>query len=329
MTHHTGRRATLLAAPALALTPGALRAQGSASPWPARPVRFVVGFAAGGANDIMARLLAARLSERIPGSSFIVENRPGASTVVGADHVARSAPDGTTFFYTSTSTLLAVLVNRTTHFDPMQALVPVVMAQSSPLALVCRPDFPARSVADFIALARERGPRLTISHPGTGAVNHLAMVLLMRRTGIEPTMVPYSGNQPSITALIRGEVDLAHDGLFTPRAQLQEGTLRALAVTSATRSPLYPDVPAFTEALPGYEVGFWGGLLAPRGVPEPIMDRLSAEVEAVLREPEVIQRIRGFGGEPASGGRPGFARAYAGDWEKWGQVVRENDIRPS
>jgi tripartite-type tricarboxylate transporter receptor subunit TctC len=324
MTHHTGRRAALLAAPALALMPGVLRAQA----WPARPVRFVVGFAAGGANDIMARLLAARLSERIPGSSFIVENRPGASTIVGADHVARAAPDGTTFLYTSTSTLLAVLVNRTATFDPIQALVPVVMAQSSPLALVSRPDFPARTVPDFLALARERGPRLTISHPGTGAVNHLAMVLLMRRTGIEPTLVPYSGNQPSITALIRGEVDLAHDGLFTPRAQLQEGTLRALAVTSATRSPIYPDVPAFAETLPGYEVGFWGGLLAPRGVPEPIMDRVSAEVEAVLREPEVVQRIRGFGGEPASGGRPAFTRAYAADWEKWGQVVRENDIRP-
>jgi tripartite-type tricarboxylate transporter receptor subunit TctC len=324
MTPRSGRRAVLLAAPGLALGPGVLRAQA----WPARPVRFVVGFAAGGANDIMARLLAARLAERIPGSSFVVENRPGASTLVGAEHAARSPPDGTTFFYTSPSTLLAVLVNRTASFDPMQALVPVVMAQSAPLALICRPDFPARSVAEFIALARERGPRLTVSHPGTGAVNHLAMALLMRRTAMEPTLVPYSGNQPSITALMRGEVDLAHDGLFTPRAQLREGALRALAVTSATRSPLYPDVPAFAETLPGYEVGFWGGLLAPRGVPAPVMDRLAAEVEAVLREPEVIQRIRGFGAEPATGGRPAFASAYAADWEKWSQVVRDNDIRP-
>jgi tripartite-type tricarboxylate transporter receptor subunit TctC len=324
MSFQAGRRAALLAAPGLALTSGALRAQA----WPARPVRFVVGFAAGGANDIMARLLAARLTDRIPGSSFLVENRPGASTIVGAEHVARAAADGTTFLYTSTSTLLAVLVNRIAHLDPMQALVPVVMAQSAPLALVSRPDFPARNVAEFLALARERGPRLTISHPGTGAVNHLAMVLLMRRTGIEPTLVPYSGNQPSITALIRGEVDLAHDGLFTPRVQLQEGTLRAIAVTSAERSPVYPQVPSFAETLPGYEVGFWGGLLAPRGVAEPIMERLAHEVEAVLREPEVIQRIRGFGGEPASGGRPGFARAYTADWEKWSQVVRDNDIRP-
>jgi tripartite-type tricarboxylate transporter receptor subunit TctC len=318
------RRALTLAVPALALTGGLARAQA----WPSRPVRFVVGFAAGGANDIVARLLAQKLAERIPGSSFIVENRPGASTVVAADHVARSAPDGTTFFYTSPSTQIAILVNRTATIDPMQALVPVVMAQSAPLALISRPDFPARTVPEFLALARERGGRLTISNPGTGAVNHLAMALLMRRTGIEPTLVPYSGNQPSITALIRGEVDLAHDGLFTPRAQLQEGTLRAIAVTTAQRSPLYPDVPAFAETLPGYDVGFWGGLLAPRGTPDPILDRLAEEVGAILAQPDVIARIRGFGAEPAGGGRAGFARVYAADWEKWSQVVRENDIRP-
>lgn len=322
------RRAVILAAPMLApmLTLGGGLARAQA--WPNRPVRFVVGFAAGGANDIVARLLAQKLAERIPGSSFIVENRPGASTVVAADHVARSAPDGTTFFYTSPSTQIAILVNRTATIDPMQALVPVVMAQSAPLALICRPDFPARTVPEFIALARERGARLTISNPGTGAVNHLAMALLMRRTGIEPTLVPYSGNQPSITALMRGEVDLAHDGLFTPRAQLQEGTLRAIAVTTAERSPLYPNVPSFAETLPGYDVGFWGGLLAPRGTPDAILDRLSEEVGVLLAQPDVIARIRSFGAEPASGGRAAFARVYAADWEKWSQVVRENDIRP-
>jgi tripartite-type tricarboxylate transporter receptor subunit TctC len=322
--NNMNRRAVILAAPSLAIGAGPLLAQ----TWPNRPVRFVVGFAPGGANDIMARLLAAKLGERMPGSSFLVENRPGASTVVGAELVARSAPDGTTFMFTSPSTMIAILVNRIMTIDPMQALVPVVMASSAPLALICRPDFPARNVAEFIALARERGPRLTISNPGMGAVNHLAMALLTRRTGIEPTLVPYSGNQPSITALMRGEVDLAHDGLFTPRAQLQDGTLRALALTSVERSPLHPDIPTFGETLPGYEVGFWGGLLAPRGTPDAIMDRLAAEVDAVLRQPDVVTRIRGFGAEPTGGDRAAFTRAYAADWEKWSQVVRDNDIRP-
>jgi tripartite-type tricarboxylate transporter receptor subunit TctC len=323
MSMQIGRRAALLAAPAL-LGAGTAQAQS----WPGRPVRIVVGFAAGGANDIMARLLAQKLSERLGGASIIVENRPGGSTIVAADHVARAAPDGTTFFYTSPSTLLAILVNRTTTLDPLQAFAPVFLAQNAPLALISRPDFPARTVAEFIALARERQGRLTVSHPGTGAINHLAMILLMRRTGIEVTFVPYTGNQPSITALIRGEVDVAHDGLFTPRAQLEAGTLRAIAVTSAQRVATYPDVPTFAETVPGYEVGFWGGLLAPRATPEPILDRLNAELNAVIAQPEVIERIRSFGAVPAGGDRAAYGRVLAEDWSRWGQVVRENDIRP-
>lgn len=319
----TRRRVAILAAPGVTLGAGAARAQA----WPARPVRFVVGFAPGGANDIMARLLAAKLTERMSGSSFIVENRPGASTQLAADHVARAAPDGLTFLYTSPSTQISVLVNRTATIDPMQALAPVVMTMSAPLALICRPDFPARTVPEFIALARERGQRLTVSIPGMGGINHLAMALLISQTGINPTLVPYTGNQPSITALMRGDVDVAHDGLFTPRPQLLEGRLRALAITSAARSPSHPDLPTFAETLPGYEVGFWGGLLAPRDTPPTILDRLAEEVEAVLRQPDVIERIRGFGGEPGSGGRAAFARVYAADWEKWGRVVRENNIQ--
>jgi tripartite-type tricarboxylate transporter receptor subunit TctC len=323
MVQDMGRRAALLGAPALVVAVGTARAQA----WPARPVRIVVGFAAGGANDIMARLLAQKLTERIPGSSFIVENRPGASTQVAADNVARSAPDGTTFFYTSPSTLIALVVNRQATLDPTQALAPVFLAQNSPLALVCRPDFPARTMAEFIALARERGGRLTVSTPGAGAINHLALVLLMRQTGIEVTHVPYSGNQPSITALIRGEVDVAHDGLFAPRAQIEAGALRAIAVTGAARSPAYPGVPTVAETVPGHVVGFWGGVFAPRGTPEPILDRLNAELDAIVKLPDVAERIRGFGAEPAGGDRAAFARIVAEDWARWGQVVRENDIR--
>lgn len=319
----TRRKAAHLAAPLLLLGPGIARAQA----WPARPVRFVVGFAPGGVNDIMARIIAGKLAEKMQGASFIVENRPGASTQVAADHVARAAPDGLTFLYTSPSTLISVLVNRTATIDPMRALAPVIMAQSAPLALISRADFPARTVPEFLELARARGQALTVSHPGTGAINHLAMVLLARQTGIDPTLVPYTGNQPSITALLRGEVDLAHDGLSTPRPQLLEGRLRAIAVTSAERLPTHPDIPTFAETVPGHEVIFWGGLLAPAATPPAILDRMAEEVGAVLRQPDVIERIRGFGGEPGQGGRAGFARAYAADWEKWGRVVRENGLQ--
>lgn len=322
MTPIPRRRAALLAASLLPLAPRLARAQA----WPARQVRIVVGFAPGGANDIMARLIASKLQERIPGGNFLVENRPGASTLVAMENVARSAPDGATFFYTSPSTMLAVLVNRTTTINPTEALVPVVMAQEAPLALICRPDFPARTMAEFLALARERGGRLTVSNPGTGAVNHLALILLMRQTGIEVTPVPYNGNQPSITALMRGEVDVAHDGLFTPRAQLDAGTLRAIAVTTARRSPSYPDIPAIAETVPGHDVAFWGGLFAPRGLPDAIAARMAQEVDAVLKLPDVIERVRSFGAEPIGGPPSRFAQVVNADWARWGQVIRENNI---
>jgi tripartite-type tricarboxylate transporter receptor subunit TctC len=322
MTGTIGRRGALLAAPALIAAGGA-----AAQAWPSRPVRIMVGFAAGGANDIMARLLAQKLTERMPGASFIVENRPGAATQVAAEATARAAPDGTTFFYTSPSTLIALAVNRSATLDPVQALAPVFIAQNSPLALVCRPDFPARTVAEFIALARERQGRLTVSTPGAGAINHLALVLLMRQTGIEVTHVPYTGNNPSITALMRGDVDVAHDGLFAPRAQLEAGSLRAIAVTSAERAPAYPNVPTFAETVPGHVVGFWGGMFAPRGTPDAILDRMNTELNAIMRLPDAIERTRSFGAEPAGGDRAAFARVVAEDWARWSQVVRENDIR--
>ena len=156
---------------------------------------------------------------------------------------------------------------------------------------------------------------------------HMMRMLLMRRTGIEPTLVPYTGNQPSITALMRGDIDVAHDGLFAPRAQLEAGSLRAIAVTSAERAPAYPNVPTFAETVPGHVVGFWGGMFAPRGTPEPILERMNTELNAIMRLPDAIERTRSFGAEPAGGDRAAFGRIVADDWARWSRVVRENDIR--
>ena len=319
-----GRRGTLLGAPLLlaaGLRPAAAQA------WPARPVRFVVGFAAGGANDIMARLLAARLGERLPGTAFLVENRPGAGTLLAAEHVARAAPDGHTFLYASSSTLITLLVNRGAGLNPTQDFAAVAMAQSSPLLLVSRPDFPARTLPEVIRLARERPGRLTVSHPGTGGINHLSLAVLMRREGIELTLVPFNGNQPALTALVRGDVDLASDSLFATRTLREAGTIRPIAITSAGRSPAMPEVPTFAEAMPGYEVTFWGGLLAPRGTPEAVLDQLNREVDAVLRLPEVAERVRGFGADPVGGDRAHYAGVIAEDWERWGGVVRDLGLR--
>ena len=292
-----------------------------------RQIRFVVGFAAGGANDIMARLLAGKLGEALPGTSFVVENRPGAGTLLAAEYVARAAPDGTTFLYASTSTLITLLVNRAAALNPTQEFAAVAMAQSSPLLLVSRPDFAARTLAEVITLARARGGRLTVSHPGTGGINHLSLVVLMQREGIELTLVPYNGNQPSLTALVRGDVELASDSLFATRSLLEAGNLRSIAVTSAQRLPAMPELPTFAETVPGYEVSFWGGLVAPRGTPEPMLERLNREVDAILRQPDVADRVRSFGADPVGGDRAHYSRVIAEDWRRWGEVVRATGLR--
>ena len=231
----------------------------------------------------MARLIAGKLGERIPGTAFVVENRPGAGTLLAAENVARAAPDGASFLYASTSTLITLLVNRGSGLDPVRDFAAVTMAQSSPLLMVSRPDFPTKTLPELLALARQRP--VTVSHPGTGGINHLAMALLMQRTGVEFTLVPYNGNQPSLTALVRGDVDVAHDSFFATKGLLANNSIRPIAVTSAQPAAAMPAVPTVAATVPGYEVLFWGGLMAPRGMPEPILDRMAAEVDTILHLP--------------------------------------------
>jgi tripartite-type tricarboxylate transporter receptor subunit TctC len=248
--------------------------------------------------------------------------------LLAAEHVARQPADGYTYLFASSSTLITLLVNRAAGLDPTQAFSAVSMAQSSPLLLVSRSDFPARTLPQVIELAKQRQGRLTISHPGSGGVNHLSLVILMQQVGIELTMVPYNGNNPSLTALVRGDVELASDSLFATRALIEAGTIRPIAITSAERSPTYPDVPTFAETVPGYDVTFWGGIMAPRGVPEPILDRLSKELDAILRQPDVAERVRSFGATPVGGTRDHYAKVIQEDWVRWGEVVRASGIKP-
>ena len=316
------RRSALLGASALFAGAPAL-----AQNFPLRQVRFVVGFAPGGANDIMARLIAGKLNERLPGTSFIVENRPGAATLVAAEQVARATPDGATLMYTSNSTIIAPLVNKGSAFDPMRDFAPVVLAQEAPMLLLARPDSPIRNVAQMIEAARKAPGRLTVSHPGTGAINHLTMALFQQQTGTEFTLVPYTGNAPSLTALVRGDVDLAHDGTVSARSFVDSGQLRPIAVTSAERLSILPEVPTFAETLPGHVVMFWGGLFAPRATPAPLLERIHGEVTAVLRLPDVIARIHQLGAEPGNITSAAFGRMVTEEWERWSTVVRGAGIR--
>jgi tripartite-type tricarboxylate transporter receptor subunit TctC len=318
------RRGALLGAPFLLLGAGG---RATAQDYPARPVRVVIGFAAGGATDIMARLLSTQLAERLGGAPFVVENRPGAGTLLAAEMVARAAPDGYTLMYASSSTVITPLINRGSGLDPTRDFAAISMAQASPMILVANRDFPARTLPEIAAMARERPGRITISHPGTGGINHLSLAVFARREGIEFTLVPFNGNQPSLNALMRGDVNLASDSLFATRPLLEAGNIRAVAVTGLQRSPVLPEVPTFAETLPGYEAIFWSGFIAPRGAPPAVLDRLNREVNAILRLPGILERLRGFGAEPAGGSREQFARVIEDDWARWGAVVRETGLR--
>ncbi len=316
------RRGALLGA-ALALPAARAMAQ---QPYPNRPVRVVIGFAAGGATDIMARLLSHKLSERL-GQPFIIENRPGAGTLVAAEMVARAAPDGHTLMYASSSTVVTPLINKGATVDPVRDFAAISLAQSSPMILVANNDFPARTLAEVAALAKRQPGGINLSHPGRGGINELSVMMWTRRAGIELTLVPFNGNQPSLNALMRGDVQLASDSPFATRPLLEAGRIRPIAVTGPRRSPILPEVPTFAETLPGYDVTFWSGFIAPTGTPAAILDRLSAEVDAILKLPEVIERIASFGAEPVGGSRESFARVIAEDWRRLAAVVEESGVR--
>ena len=305
----------------------ALRGTALAQPdYPNRLVRVVIGFAAGGATDIMARLLGAKLAERL-GQPFVIENRPGAGTLVAAEMAARAAPDGYTLMYASSSTVVTPLINRGATVDPVRDFAAISLAQSSPMILVANNDLPARTLPDIAALAKQRPGQLTLSHPGRGGINELSVVMWTRRAGIELTLVPFNGNQPSLNALMRGDVQLASDSPFATRPLLEAGRIRPIAVTGPRRSPILPDVPTFAETLPGYDVTFWSGFIAPSRTPPAILDRLNTEVDAILKLPDVIERITSFGAEPMGGSREGFARTIAEDWRRFAVVVQESGIR--
>lgn len=318
------RRRRVLAG--LALATSVPRAALAQADYPNRPVRVVIGFAAGGATDIMARLLSARLTDRL-GQPFVIENRPGAGTLLAAEMVARAAPDGHTLMYASSSTVVTPLINKGATVDPVRDFAAIALAQSSPMILVANNDVPARTLPEIEALARERPGRITLSHPGRGGINELSVVMWMRRAGIELTLVPFNGNQPSLNALMRGDVQLASDSPFATRPLLEAGRIRPIAVTGPRRSPILPTVPSFAETWPGYDVTFWSGFIAPARTPPAILDRLNAEVEAILKLPDVIERIASFGAEPGGGSREHFARVIAEDWRRFAAVVAESGIR--
>lgn len=317
------RLAGMLAAAGL-LAAGSVHAQA----YPARPIRVVVPFAAGGGADFVARSLAPRLGEAL-GQPILVENRPGANGALGSDLVAKAAPDGYTLLLGAAGTLVvAPHLGANMPFDPLKDLAPVSLAAVSPFVVTLHPTVPANSIRELIALAKASPGRINYGTSGTGGAPQLATELFKSMSGANFTHVPYKGLGPALTDLIGGQIQVVFADLGLVKGHIAAGKLKGLAVTGASRSPAMPELPTVAEAgVPGYSGGTWQGLLAPAGTPGDIVGRLSAETRKALATADVGAAFGSQGIEP-SGNTPGaFAAFMSEESAKWGKLIRETGIK--
>ena len=296
--------------------------------YPTRAARIVVGFAPGGGTDVMARFFAQKLSESF-GQSFIVENRPGAGSNIGADYVAKSAPDGYTLLMAIQSLTINVSLYNKLTYDAVKDFAPISTVAATPNCFAVHPSLPVKTVRDLIALAKAKPGEIAYASPGSGTPVHLSMELFRSMAGIKLLHIPYNGAGPATTAVLGGQVPLLPNGLPVTLPHARSGKLRMLAVTSPERSQLAPEVPTVAEAagLKGYEANIWYGLLAPAGTPAPIINKLNAEVERLLQQREVRERLATLGFEPIRNTPAEFAELIKTDIQKWGKVVRESGAR--
>lgn len=304
--------ATLAAAPALA--------QGN---WaPDRPIRLVVPFAPGGSTDVTARLVAEAIGARL-GQPVVVENRPGAGGNIGSEAVARATPDGTTLVMGTSSTHATnVSLYRSLPYQPLRDFAPVSQVAFIPNLLVVHPEVPARDLAALIALAKAQPGRLNFGNAGSGTSQHLSAAMIATKAGIEVTHVAYRGGAPAVTDLIGGKIQAMAAPLVEVVAHVRGGRLRALAVTTARRSSLLPEVPTVAETIPGFEVALWNGIFAPAGTPPAAVARIAGEIAAVLRTEEMRGKLAEQGSEPVGSTPEAFAAFVAAEIPKWAELVR-------
>jgi tripartite-type tricarboxylate transporter receptor subunit TctC len=315
-----GRRSTL---GVLLAIPGLARAQES---WPTRPITLVTGFAPGGLTDVMTRLIANRMSREL---GQPVVDRAGGATSIASTAVARAAPDGYTLLMGASSLAInPTLQPGLTPREPLRELVPIGMGYRSAFVLHVHPALPARTVAEFIAYAKANPGRISFGSSGTGAVNHLCLELFRVRGEFDVVHVPYRGGAPALVDLRAGRIQAMFAAALEAIPAIREGATRALAVSSAARLPLLPDVPPVAETLPGFDAVFWQGLFAPVGTPEPVIARLSAALRATTDDPEVRARMAEQGVAAETGDAAALRRVLAADTGTWGRLIRDADIKP-
>jgi tripartite-type tricarboxylate transporter receptor subunit TctC len=298
-----------------------------AQAYPSRPVRWIVGFPAGGGSDILARLIAQRLSERL-GQPFVIENRPGAGTSIATEAVVRAPPDGHTLLQASTSAAVNATLYDKLNFNFIQDIAPIAGIIRSTYVIAVHPSFPAKTVPEFIAYAKANPGKINMASPGNGTPQHLSGELFKMMAGVTMIHVPYRGDAPALTDLLAGQVQLCFSGLVSSIEYIRTGKVRALAVTTAKRLEIVPDIPTVGDFVPGYEASGWQGIGAPKSTPTEIVEQLNKELNAALADPKMKARLLDLGGVPLPLTPADFGKLIAEDTEKWGKVIRAANIKP-
>jgi tripartite-type tricarboxylate transporter receptor subunit TctC len=294
--------------------------------YPVRPVRWIVPYTAGGATDVLSRLICQRLSERL-GQPFVVENKPGAGSNIGTQAVISSPPDGYTLLLISTANAINASFDPSLPYDFATDIIPVAGVARIPLVLVVNNDLPVQSVSDFIAYAKANPGKLSVASSGIGTSLHLSGELFKAMTGTEFVHVPYRGSAPGLSDVMSGQIQGMFDNVTSSFELVRSGKIRALGVTTRERSETMPDVPSISEAVPGYETSSFYGVGVPRNTPQPIVDLLNREIVAALSDPTIKQHIGELGAIPISGDAAQFATMLAAETSRWRRVVEMSGQR--
>ena len=300
----------------------AVTASVRAQTYPAKAVRLVVPFAAGGSTDIIGRVIAQKLNE-MWGQPVLVDNRAGGSTVIGTDIVAKAPPDGHTLLVTPAPFTIVPSLMQKLPYDPHKDFEPITLINTTPLVVVVHPGVPAKSIKELVALAKAKPGALNYGSSGSGGSNHLAGELFNAMAGVKMVHVPYKGNAPALTDLVGGHVDVVFNGLTSALPLIKSGKLRALGVTSLRRSAALPESPTLDESgLKGFQAVAWNGLTAPARTPKPVIDKINADVLKVIRSPELVEKLKAEGSDPVGSSVDQYARFLHEEIAKWNKVIK-------
>jgi tripartite-type tricarboxylate transporter receptor subunit TctC len=324
------RRSFTLAAAAALAAPGLVRAAtaGTEAPPPTGPVRIVVGFAPGGGTDVLARVIGQQLGV-LWNTTVVVENKPGATGVIAADYVSRQPADGTTLLMAHVNShAIAPALLQSVKYDPRRDFTPLALVGVTPNMLTCAPAQKVRSLPEIVALCRERPGRVSFGSSGIGSAQHLAFEMFKLQAKVDAVHVPYKGSSALLVDLLGGQIDYAFDTMTAATPFVKQGKVIAIAQTRLVRARSHPTVPTLAESgFPGLDAASWYGLVGPRGLPAPLVQRMNQDINRVLAMPEIVQRLDDFGAEDAGGSAEKFASFIASEHAKWGRIVKQAGVR--